>query len=326
MSPRRAAALLALVVVGAALVGVAPAGAEDGGHSHGPPPGARPVPPEAFAMVGDVAVLRTQVFAEARRLNISEVMAFQRLITAEVMRQNLVRLGADPAAVSEADLDEGLAEAKAALVAQGGTAEHVAQLDGMRDALRVSVAFSRHVAALVPDEELVRDFAMWRTTLAAELRLRAIALRVDPQRGGVQVAQARATELQARLGAAPTDDAFAALAAEASDDPTAALTGGDLDWQSPRAPTVSLSLIEPALVHAAAGRQGLLPAPVVTTRAVYLLYVTAVRVPATATLEALLPRMRDEARARAAARLMDEWIEATPISVAADAPHLQRAR
>ncbi|MCO5171668.1 MAG: peptidylprolyl isomerase [Planctomycetes bacterium] len=321
MSARRAAGLLALLLLAA---GAARAGAQDG-HSHGPRPGARPVPPEAFAMVGDVAILRSEVYAEVAR-GFRDVVALQRLIATEVMRQNLVRVGFDPAAVTDAELDQGVAEARAALVAQGGTPAQVAHLEQVREALRVPVAFSRFVATQVPDEALAGDFDMWRMVLAGEVRLRAIALRIDPARGGPQGVRERVEQLKAKLGEAPTDAQFAALAAEVSEDPVAALTGGDLDWQSARAPTVSLTLIEPAITHAAAGRRGLVPAPVVTQRAAYLLYVTAVRVPATATLDALLPRMREQARAQAASRIMDEWLEETPLSIAEDAPHIPVGR
>lgn len=306
----RAAALL-VAVAAAAL----PAALADGEEK-------RQVPKDAYALVGDVAILKTAVLAEAAQ-GFPPVVAMQRLIAMEVLRQNLVARGVDPAAVSEADLERGVADAKAALVAQGARPEQVAQLDRYRDALRVPVAFSQYVAGQVRDEDLIADFPRWRARMAGEVRLRAIVLMIDPEKGGEPAARARLDALRARLGATPTDEQFAAAAREASDDPSAVLTGGDLDWQSPRAPTISLRLVE-----ASAGRAepGLVPEPVVTPRAIYLLYVTAVRAPSTATLEALLPRMRDQARTDTAARLMDEWIASTPIAIAEDAPHYQHQR
>lgn len=307
----RAAALL----VAAAAVVAAPAALADGDEE-------RQVPKDAYALVGDVAILKTAVHAEAAQ-GFPPVVAMQRLIAMEVLRQNLVARGLDPSAVSEADLDQGVADAKAALAAQGARPEQVAQLDGYRDALRVPVAFSRYVAGQVRDEDLIADFPRWRARLAGEVRVRAIVLMIDPERGGEPAARARLDALRARLGATPTDEEFAAAAREESDDPNAVLTGGDLDWQSPRAPTISLRLVEACTGRA---EPGLVAEPVATPRAIYLLYVAAVRAPSTATLEALLPRIREQARADTAARLMDEWIASTPIVIAEDAPHYQHQR
>jgi parvulin-like peptidyl-prolyl isomerase len=292
-------------------------------HGHGgPDPADLPPPPrEAYAVVGDVAILRTAVHAEATSGRMPAVAALQKLITLEVLRQHLVREGHDPARVSEADLDQSVAEAKAALTAQGASPEHLAQADAMRDSLRVPVAFSLFIDGLVKDEELVAGFEERRLALAGELRLRAISIRSDASSGGEAAARAQLAAARARLGEAPTDDAFAALARTASQDPNAVLTGGDLDWQSRRAPTVPLALIDAGI---ALGRAGLVPEPVATSRAVHLVYVTAVRVPASATLEALLPRMRAEARSALAQEYMERWLRETPVRLADDAPHLQR--
>lgn len=310
------AGLVAALAALAALL--APAALADGdGHAQGT---GRSVPRNAYALVGDVAILKTAVHAEERQ-GFPPVVALQRQIAMEVLRQNLVARGADPATVTDEELAQGLADAKASLAARGASPEQVAQLDAFRESMRVPVAFSRYVASQVRDEDLVKDFDRWRAALAGEVRVRAIVLMIDPEKGGEPAARQRLDALRARLGAAPTDEQFAAAAREASDDPNAILTGGDLDWQSPRAPTVSMSLVEACVEQ---GKPGLVAAPVVTPRAIYLLYVTAVRTPPTATLDALLPSMREQARADLAARLMDEWIQATPIQLADDAPHYQQ--
>lgn len=304
---------------GLALLALLAPGALGHGGEEDPP---RRVPENAYALVGDVAILKTAVDAEASR-GFPAVVALQRLIAMEVLRQNLVARGVDPAAVTEAELDRGVAEAKASLAAQGAGPDQVAQLDQFRDAMRVPVAFSGYVASQVRDDDLVKDFERWRMELAGELRVRAIVFVIDPAKGGVDGARARLDAVRARLGDAPTDEQFAAAARTESDDPNAVLTGGDLDWQSPRAPTVSLSLVEACMRR---GAPGLVAEPVATPRALYLLYVSAVRIPTTATLDALLPRMREEARAWLASQLMDEWLKTTPIVLSPDAPHYQQRR
>lgn len=314
--PRAAGWLVALAVVASSL-----ALAQDDPGRAPDPADLPPPPPEAYAVVGDVAILRTAVHAEANEGRMPPVAALQRMITLEVLRQGLVARGHDPARLSEADLEQGVAEAKAALTAQGASPAQVAQADAMRDSMRVPVAFSMFIDEQVKDADLVARFEERRLELAGELRLRAISLRISPETGGEAAARAQLAALHAQLGGAPTDDAFAALARRASQDPNAALTGGDLDWQSRRAPTVPMSLIEAAIDL---GRPGLVPEPVATARAVHLVYVTAVRVPASATLEALLPRMRAEARSALAQDLMERWIRETPVRMADDAPHMQR--
>ena len=310
---RRGLALAAaLAVCLAQAAWLAPAARADGGGG--------PVPPEAYALVGDVAILKTAVHAEAA-LGFPPVVALQRLVAMEVLRQNLVAGGADPAQVTAEQLQEGLLEARAAMQAQGARPEQLAQLEGYREGLRVPVAFSRYVASQVPDEGLIADFERWRLRLAGEARVRAIVLVIDAEKGGEPAARARLDAVRAALGEAPSDEQFAAAARESSDDPNAVLTGGDLDWQSPRTPTVSMRLVDACMAR---GEPGLVAEPVATPRALYLLYVTAMRVGPEATLEALLPQMREQARAELAARLMDRWLSETPITMAEDAPHYQQ--
>lgn len=315
----RARARLALL---AALAATSLASAQDAAHSH-PAPAGPPPPPEAYALVGDVAILRTAVKATAEREGAPLVVALQRAITSEVLRQNLVRVGADPALVPEAELDQGLAEAKAALSLRGAKPAQLTELDRHREELRVGVAFSRYVGSLVSDADLLAFFEAHELEVAGEVRLRAVVVRVDPARGGGAGAIDRAMQLRARLGDAPTDATFAALARDASEEPSAVLTGGDLDWQSNDQPTVSLSIVRAGLSH---GKPGLVPQPIVTPRAVFLVYVTDVRLPETATREALLPVMRARIREKTAAELMDRWLAETPVRLAEDAPHYQRPR
>lgn len=294
-------------------------------HTHGGPVDMPHPPREAYAVVGSsaVAILRTAVHATANSERMPLVEALQRLITLEVLRQNLAAQGHDPANVSDADLDKAIVDAKAALAGQGAPPEQVAALDSMRDSLRVSLAFSRFVEGQVKDDALVAEFESRRLAFAGELRLRAISIRIDPAAGGENTARAQLMALRARLGDAPTDDAFAALASTASHDPNAVLTGGDLDWQSRRTPTIPMSMIDAAIKL---GRPGLVPEAVVTSRAVHLVYVTKVRVGQAATLENLLPRMRAEQRAQLARELMGRWTHDTPVRMSEDAPHMQQQR
>lgn len=278
------------------------------------------VPSEAYALVDGVAILRTEVAAEQGRGGFSPAAALQRLVGAQVLRGKLIAAGHDPAALSEADVAKGLEEAQATLRKAHVPEERVAELAKWKEQLRVPVAFQRHVDALVAAAEAKGELApllpRLRLEVAGEVRARVLVISAAAA-GGAPAALERAKALLAKLGPAPDDAAFAALARESSDDPLHALTGGDLDWFAPRAGRMNPAIVEACCAKAV---PGLVPEPVVTARAVLLVYVTETRLPADATPEALKPRLLEAAKGRRAAELMRSWLEETPVVYAKDAP------
>lgn len=280
-------------------------------------PDEAPLPPGAWAQVGPAgegaAILRQAVEAEAKRAGMPVGPVLRRMVTAEVMRRNLVKAGHDPAALDAKAVDAGLAEAKAALQAVGAPPDQLKRLEAQRESLRVPVAMKNLVEALVAKEDLAADFPRRRLEALGELRARAIFIRSDADPAA---AQAKVAALQKALGDAPTDAAFAELARKESDDPLAILTGGDLDWFSPRDGRVAPSIVEACVKQAA---PGLVAEPVKLRNALALVWVTEVRVPE-ATLEQLRPRLLDQARARIGADLMRRWFDETPVRYAPDAP------
>jgi hypothetical protein len=231
-----------------------------------------------------------------------------------------VAAGQDPAALTEADVAKGLEDAQATLRKAGVPEERIAELAKWKDQLRVPVAFQRHVDALVAASEksgeLEAQLPRLRLEVAGEVRARVLVCAAGAT-GGAPAALDRARKLLAKLGDAPDDAAFAALARQESDDPLHALTGGDLDWFAPRA-----GRLHPAIVEACCAKAtpGLVPEPVVTPRAVLLVYVTETRLPADATPESLKPRLLDAARGRRASELLQGWLKDTPVVYAKDAP------
>lgn len=279
-----------------------------------------PVPPEAFALVDGVAILRTEVAAEQARVGLSPAAALQRLVGAQVLRGRLVAAGQDPAALSEADVTKGLEEAQATLRKAGVPEERIAELAKFKDQLRVSVAFTKfvdaQVAAAEQQGELAAELPRLRLEVAGEVRARVLVC-LTSATGGASAALERARGLLARLGPAPDDPTFAALARESSDDPLHALTGGDLDWFSPRA-----GRLIPEIVEACCAKTtpGLVAEPVVTPRAVLLVYVTETRFPAAATPESLRPQLLQAAKGRRTSQLLQAWLKDTPVLYAKDAP------
>lgn len=308
-----AAPLLALAL--------APCGALAQGEVPLPPP-AEAVPPEAFALVEGQAVLKSEVAAEAQRFGLPPATALQRLVTRALMRFNLRREGIDPKDTTPEQIAEAVAETERLLVSQGRTLD-----DWLREAkltreqldaeLRLPVTFQRYVRAELGDDVLRARYERRKLALAGELRARHILVRVDAKRDAT-AARARAMELLGKLGAAPEDAAFAGLASEASDDPLASLTGGDLDWISAR----GRSEAPPEVVAAAflRGEPGLVAEPVRGREGFHLVFVREVRLPESATFERLRPRLLMEAEAERAARILEGWAQRTRVAFAADAP------
>ena len=276
---------------------------------------------DAYARVGEAPISRAAVDADvARGAPLPQVL--QRHVSLEVLRQGLARNGVDPGAVSEEELSAAVEEATASLRAMGRDLEAVLKQAGQtraqfRESIRVPTAFRKFVRSGIRDEELRATFEADALRIAGEVRAMHVLVTIRADRDEV-AARARAQELVAGLGASPTREAFAALAREASDDPMASLTDGDLDWFPARGNRV----VPSAVAGAAFGRgdPGLVPGPIKSPRGFHLVYVTATRLPASATFERLGPALRDQAEQRRANELVAAWMEESPIEYAPDVP------
>lgn len=304
----RARALLApalglLLLAGA----LAPARAED-------PPAAWT---SAWARVDGIAVLRTEVAADVAR-GVPLPHAIERRVTVALMHANLLREGVDPARLPASELEGALAEAREALAPQGGLdafLERAGQtLEQFREALRVPTAFRNYLRARISEDDLRAFFA--QETL--QLRVRHVLVRASPTRDAA-AARARAEELLKGLGESPREADFLRLVAE-SDDPMAALSGGDLDWLT-RAPHPS---VPPEVIAAAfaRGEPGLVGEPVRSTAGYHLLWVTGVRRPASASFERMREPLLAALEQRRAGELLRAWRERTPVAYAPDAPRV----
>lgn len=217
---RRAATPLAALLAVGALAGAARAEGD-------------PVWKTAYAKVGAVPILRADVDADTKR-GVPPAQALQRRISLEVLRQGLQQSGVDPAALPEAELTAALEEAASTLKAMGRTLEDVLAGAGQtreqfREELRIPTAFRVYVRGRVSDDQVRASCEAGALRIAGQVRAMHILVTVRKDRDEV-AARARAQELIAQLGEEPTREAFAALAREASDDPMASLTDGDLDW------------------------------------------------------------------------------------------------
>jgi parvulin-like peptidyl-prolyl isomerase len=278
---------------------------------------------DAYATVGSATILRDRVKAETKRGTLAQ--ALQRLIHVEFMVANLGHEGVDPAAISDAELQEGIDEATARISKSGATFEQILERTGQTQAqfratFRVSYALMRLVRSRVTEEETRELYAAHALRLKGEVRASHILVAVSAKRNDA-AAKARAKELHAKLApakAAELETAFAKLASEASDDAMAALSGGDLDWFSGRGrPGLPMRVAIAAFDH---GKTGLLPEPVRGGRGWHVVLVTGVNLPEDATYEALHTELRDRAAAVRAERLLAGWKTRTPIRYAPDAP------
>src|SRR5690606_8475058 len=190
----------------------------------------------AWARVDGIAVLRTEVAADVAR-GVPLPHAIERRVTVALMHANLLREGADPARLPAAELEAALAEAREALAPQGGLDAFLQRagqtLPQFTEALRVPTAFRSYLRAGIGEDDLRAFFAQEML----QLRVRHVLVKVSPTRDAA-AARARAEGLLKGLGESPREADFLRLVAE-SDDPMAALSGGDLDWLA-RAPHPSV--------------------------------------------------------------------------------------
>ncbi len=277
---------------------------------------------DAWARVDGVAVLRTAVAVEVRR-GAPLAHAVERQVLLTLMKVNLEREGVRPDALSREALDAALEDARRGLRAAGRDLADVLSRLALTEAefaetLRIPAAFRGHVRAGIDEAALRALYEEEALRLSGQVRARHVLVSIGPQRDEA-AARARAEELLTGLGAEPTEEAFAALAAH-SDDPMAALTGGDLDWfrYGP-----SRSVPSPVMDAAfARGRAGLVPEPVRSSQGFHLVWVTGARRPASATVEALRPRREGLREQRRSAELLAAWRERSRVEYAPDAPRL----
>ena len=327
---RRASLALATALLAG---GAALAAPDEPAPKPGPPqPGATPSAPApgwqtAYARVDGVAILRTAIDADAKQ-GMPKAVALQRQITLEVLRAGLARAGRSADDVPAADLEQAFADAKAQLARrkvklEDALAQAGQSVEDFKRGLKIPLAFRNYVRDQLSEERLKQLFAEQKLAMAGELRLSHLFLQVTKERPA-QAAQAKAEALLKQLGPKPSAQAFASLASEASEDPMASLTGGDLDWLRRNGKRGV-----PREVTAAAfrfGQVGLVPEPVRSAGGLHLLYVVQVRLPPSATYERMAPQIRVQAERNEAARLLDTWREQSRIEYAPDAPRQPQRR
>jgi len=282
---------------------------------------------DAYARVDGVAILRTAIDADAKQ-GMPKAVALQRRITLELLRAGLARAGRSADEVPAADLEQAFADAKAQLARrkvelEDALAKAGQSVEEFKQGLKIPLAFRNYVRDQLSEEKLRQLFSEQKLAMAGELRLSHIFLKVTKERPA-KAAQAKAEALLKQLGSKATAQAFAGLASEASEDPMASLTGGDLDWLRRNGKRGV-----PREVTAAAfrfGKVGLVPEPVRSARGLHLLFVVQVRLPPSATYERMAPQIRAQAERSEAARLLDTWREKSRIEYAPDAPRQPQRR
>lgn len=302
---RRAALLTAFVLLLAAR-----AGAQE------PPP----LPPGAIAVVGSRTITKKDL--EAETIVGSPAQALQRLIDRAIIEQGMRRDGGDLGAVKASQIDEelGKLEAQDSPVPLKLVLERTGQTrEQFKSTLRLLIALRTLVERTITKERLEQLYAERALLIAGEVRASQICVKIEGR--GTKAAKARALELLQRLSKVEgdLDDAFAKLAIEASDDPLAPLTAGDLDWLQARgmATPERSALVQAAFTQ---GKRGLVPEPVRTEKAYYVMFVSEVRLPKSVTFEALRERLLEEAIAYESSRRVNRWKASTLVRTAPDAP------
>jgi len=281
---------------------------------------------DAYAKVDGVAILRTAVDAEAKP-GLPKSQVLQRHMTMELMRAGLARAGRDVNAVSAAELDAALKEAEEALKSRGGNLEEILGRSGQTRAqfradLRLPLAFRGLIRSQLSEAKVKAEFEDKKVLLGGEVRISHVMVAIKTGRSRAQ-AQAQAQGYLKQLGAEPSLEDFAKLASEHSDSPMASLTGGDLDWAhaKDRRPDLPSAVLRAGLTR---GKVGLVPDPVNGARAVHLVFVSEVRLPAAVTFERYREQLRAALEAREAQRTMATWRERARIEYAPDAPRAKR--
>lgn len=278
---------------------------------------AQELPPDAVARVGSVSITRGALQAELARGRLrSPAAVLARLVHVELLRQGLTAAGWDPSKVT----DEQVAAARETIVRRGLPREQVD--DYSRLELAIGHCLEGWMDTQLDEATLRRAWDEQRLQVVGRLRAAVVLLH---QRRDAPAGEAltRARKLLGELGGKdPGAEGFAQLAAQRSDDPAAAVTGGDVDWFNAGGQSALGERLPPGLVRACYGRgePGLIAEPIVSGDDVYLARVTAVHLPGDSDFAA----HRDEARLLATGeiqrRAIGEWRARFPVRYAADAP------
>lgn len=296
-----------------ALVGCALLGAAGLARAQDPPE----LPPDAVAVVGSVTITRARLGEELERgLVRSPGAALGHLVRLELLRQGLTAAGWDPEQVSDAEVEA----ARALVEKRGLPSEQVAKISRLE--LAIGHCLERWIDTQLDPAALKRAWEEHRLQLVGQVRAAVVVLR---QRREAPPGEAlgRARKLLSEIGGQdPGPEGFAQLARQRSDDPAAAVTGGDVDWFAPSGQTALGERLPPSLVRAcfARGEPGLVAEPVVAGDEVYLARVTAVHLPAGSTFEGHEDEARMMATVEAQRRALREWRARFPIRYAKDAP------
>jgi hypothetical protein len=314
--------LLACVSLCALLAGSAGAQPE-------PPeqPPAPAVPPEAYALVGDVAVLRTDVDAEAAAAQVPAAFVLQMRVQLEQLRLGLLSEGLDvldEAVVRPMEVRQEVQEL--ARQRQLSTEQLAAQVDFLEAQARVRVGIKKYLILNTPSDRVEELFEANKLAMFGEVRARAIWISAgDPPRPGN--AFGLAMNLLQSMGNDPSLRAFTTLAVRHSSYPLVALTGGDLDWFDSQGRFRTGDRLYrhwwPPAVAAACfrlGEPGLVPFPVNDPQGSWVLLVTDVRIPEEVTLATHGAWAQREAHNELGQALAARWDEEFPVTRAPDAP------
>jgi parvulin-like peptidyl-prolyl isomerase len=283
------------------------------------------VPKDAWAIVDSSVITKADVDRRAKLLallvgapDIPPYAVLQTLVTERAIVSHLDHEGIGPGSVTRAEVDAARRELEAgAARASGPDLEKriaAAGLEAEFDIqLRASVALKKRVEGEATDAALRETFEKRKLLLCdGEIRARSLLVAV---RDSDALALARAQQL---LSATKPDGSnMDRLCRTVSDDPNAPLTGGDLDWFSPRATWVPPEVVRACFERATTG---LVPQPIKAHDGYHIVYITGTRVLGDATFEAKRELVKNLFLAEHAAALIKSWHDEAKVTFAPDAP------
>lgn len=324
----RLALALPALVAAAALAGESGPGGRALAGDAAPVSTATPtVPADAWALVGSGTVTRAEVERRRRLLGalsgeagLPAKLVVEGVISERVVTERLDREGSGPASVGPAELDAARAELFKMLGgASGEAAKRVKDqgLEGELDFLvRVSAALKKRVERDATDAALRGEFEKRKLLLAdGQVRARDVVVAF---KGDEAAASARA---QLALSAIKADGSNAEeIARRTSDDPMAALTGGDTDFFGPN--PAEWRAVRPEVIRACfeLGKPGPVAQPVKARDGFHVLYVTEVRVLGDASYEKHADTVRNLFLAEHGQELVKTWRDEAKVVLAPDAP------
>ncbi|HZU95773.1 MAG TPA: peptidylprolyl isomerase [Planctomycetota bacterium] len=248
-------------------------------------------------------------------------LVLQELVNETVIAAGLEREGAPKP--DEAEVEKSLASMKELAKARGVELDSELSrqgmtLDELKSRIRLGVQFEKRIDRDATDDALKAYFEKHALELEGEVRATQVLVRF---RGDDTTTYNQVLKVLGRVKADGSN--MADLAREMSDDPNAALDGGDLDffaYGSPAAP--------PEVVQACfdLGKRGLVPGPVRSSRGYHIVYVTATRFTSEPSYERDKERVRVRFRAEHARAVIDEWKKAAGIVLSSDAPRMPFSR